>query len=213
MPSNYEIHERMYQMIRAKGGPGLGVALNGWPERQSCWRGYSRRPRCQQRAICWSWAVARGNYARLLHERGYQVTGVDVSPTAVAWAREKATARGYPIRFFQADLSQPRALAGKQYDLVVDGNCLHCIIGADRPQFLANVWAALRPGGLFFISSLCSQSEHNRMTHREGQPYRQIMAPANLLAELKAAGFGIEQSVIHSGELSNHITIHARKLA
>ena len=209
--ANYEIHERIYQTIRAEGGQGWGGAARLERAPILLERLFSL-PAVPVEGALLELGCGEGNYARLLHERGYQVTGVDVAPTAIAWAQEKAAALGYAIQFLQADLSRPWTLAEGQFDLVVDGNCLHCIIGGDRQPFLANVWVALRPAGLFFVSSLCSQSEQDRLTYRDDQPYRQIMAPAHLLAELKAAGFGIEQSVIHPGEQSNHITIHARKL-
>lgn len=35
---------------------------------------------------------------------------------------------------------------GEQFDFILDGFCLHCIIGEDRPVFLANAFRLLKPG-------------------------------------------------------------------
>lgn len=85
------------------------------------------------------------NVASLLVARGLEVTGIDISPTAIAWAVERGLDRS---RFLVGDLVE--GIPG-EHELVVDGNLLHCIIGEDRVRVLANVRGALVPRGCFFV--------------------------------------------------------------
>lgn len=88
-----------------------------------------------------------GNYAIWLAGQGFSVTGIDLSPTAVALARKKAAARGVACRFVVADvLGDLREVAGP-FDVAVDWELLHHIAPDDRPRYVSNVARLLRPGG------------------------------------------------------------------
>lgn len=210
MAANYLVHEKKYQQARAKGWPGWGgpermARENIWLERLFS---YSAVPG-QGKVL--ELGCGEGHYARLLAQRGYSVTGIDISSTAVAWAREKTAATDYPITYLAADLTQPNLLSGESFDLIVDGNCLHCIIGPDRTTFLGNVYRLLEAGGLFFISSLCSQTAVPQTIQFEGSPYRYLPTPASLQNELEAAGFQVQQLTVHEGQTHNHCTAHLLK--
>ncbi|HEX7701155.1 MAG TPA: class I SAM-dependent methyltransferase, partial [Kofleriaceae bacterium] len=86
-----------------------------------------------------------------LVERGFDVTGIDISPTAIAWATERAIPG---TRFVVGDVV---AEIPGAYDFVIDGHCLHCIIGDDRSRMLANVRGALVPGGSLFVATMCGE--------------------------------------------------------
>lgn len=210
MTPNYLIHEEKYQQARAKGWPGWGgpermARENIWQERLFSF------PAVPPQGHVLELGCGEGHYARLLAQRGYTVTGVDVSPTAVAWAIEKTQQTGESVTYLVADLSQPGLLPGKMFDLIVDGNCLHCIIGQDRATFLGNVSRLLRPGGLFFVSSLCSETAVAQTLELEGRPYRFLPTPTGLQTELETAGFQIQQFVVHENQKHNHGTAHVLK--
>lgn len=210
MTPNYLVHEEKYQQARAKGWPGWGgpermARENIWLERLFSF------PTVPSQGSVLELGCGEGHYARLLAQRGYIVTGVDVSPTAVAWAIEKTRQTGESVTYLVADLSQPGLLPGKMFDLIVDGNCLHCIIGQDRASFLGNVFRLLRPGGLFFVSSLCSETAVAQTLEHEGRPYRFLPTPTGLQTELEAAGFQIQQFVVHENQKHNHGTAHVLK--
>jgi SAM-dependent methyltransferase len=141
-----------------------------------------------------------GNVAGWFVERGCEFTGVDISPTAVAWAMERAIPGA---RFVVADLTV--GIAG-EYDLVIDGHCLHCIIGEDRSRLLANVRRALVPGGHLFISTMCGEitlpalracfDPVTRCQVVDGVARRFIGDAGEILEELRAAGFDIVCSII-----------------
>ncbi|MCA9919301.1 MAG: class I SAM-dependent methyltransferase [Anaerolineales bacterium] len=208
---NYLVHEEKYQQARAKGWPGWGgpermARENIWLDRLfSC-------PSVPAQGKVLELGCGEGHYARLLAKQGYTVTGVDVSPTAVAWAIEKTAQSGVSVTYHVADLTQPNLLPGESFDLIVDGNCLHCIIGADRAQFLGNVFRLLQAGGLFFVSSLCSKTAVAQTLQFQDRPYRYLPTPTQLQTELETAGFQIQQFVLHENQKHNHCTAHLLKL-
>lgn len=86
-----------------------------------------------------------GDQTLYFAQRGWRATGIDLSPTAVAWAREKA---GDAARFVRGSaLALP--FADASFDQALDGHCWHCVIGADRPRFLEEAFRVLRSGGTF----------------------------------------------------------------
>ncbi|WP_433220151.1 class I SAM-dependent methyltransferase [Microtetraspora malaysiensis] len=87
-----------------------------------------------------------GRNAVYLASMGFEVDAIDLSPTAVAWAEERAREAGAEIRFqcgdaFTADL------APGGYDLVYDSGCLHHLPPHRRVSYLALVDRLLVPGG------------------------------------------------------------------
>jgi ubiquinone/menaquinone biosynthesis C-methylase UbiE len=92
-----------------------------------------------------------GDLSLRLAERGLDATGVDVSPAAVEWARQKAASRGLAAAFRVRDVPDLRDFADSGFDGVLDGYCLHCVIGPDRAKVLAAARRVLRPGGLLHV--------------------------------------------------------------
>ncbi|MEV0318091.1 class I SAM-dependent methyltransferase [Streptomyces sp. NPDC050658] len=89
-----------------------------------------------------------GRNALHLASRGFRVDGVDLSPTAVAWAEERAHAAGADIRFHCGDAFGPAAdELGGPYDLIHDSGCFHHLPPHRRVSYLALVDRALAPGG------------------------------------------------------------------
>lgn len=216
MKANYFVHERKYQEARAKGWPGWGgpdrmASGHIWLERLFSYRDLPRSGRVLDLGC------GEGHYSRMLAESGYGVIGVDVSETAIAWAKEKLAETDFEIDFFALDLTQPDILQNEQFDLITDGNCLHCIIGLDRQTFLANVHRLLCKDGLFFVSTLLSLNDADHQIELEGKPYRHAPSEANLRNELEVAGFSIEKFVAHprwsgsSNPQTRHATVHLRK--
>lgn len=88
-----------------------------------------------------------GQLAAELSERGFQVTGVDVSPNMLDFARQRSP----EVEFVQQDVREP--LAATNFDAVV---CLfdsinHFLNLAEVEAVFRTARAALRPGGLFLF--------------------------------------------------------------
>ncbi|MEV4787639.1 class I SAM-dependent methyltransferase [Streptomyces tuirus] len=95
-----------------------------------------------------------GRNALYLAERGFDVDAVDLSSTAVDWARERARATGTEnVRFHHGDAF---TLVGGDltgpYDLVYDSGCFHHLPPHRRVSYLALLEQLLAPGGFFGLA-------------------------------------------------------------
>jgi SAM-dependent methyltransferase len=91
-----------------------------------------------------------GEHVLLAASRGAEAMGVDISPHAIARAREKAAERGLTARFEVADALHLGPL-GTTFDVVVDSGVFHIFDDADRERYVASLAAALRPGGQLYL--------------------------------------------------------------
>ncbi|MBO0830701.1 MAG: class I SAM-dependent methyltransferase [Actinobacteria bacterium] len=91
-----------------------------------------------------------GEHALLAASRGADVTGIDVAPTAIARAREKAAQRGLDVRFEVADaLDLPHL--GLTVDTVIDSGVFHVFGDDDRARYVRGLASVLRPGGFCYL--------------------------------------------------------------
>ncbi|WP_369145651.1 class I SAM-dependent methyltransferase [Streptomyces sp. R44] len=96
-----------------------------------------------------------GRNALYLASAGFDVTAVDLSPTAVAWAEERAGDTGAEgVRFVCGD-AFTAALDGP-YDLVYDSGCFHHLPPHRRVSYLALLHRALAPGGHFALTAFAA---------------------------------------------------------
>ena len=89
-----------------------------------------------------------GRNAVLLARQGFEVDAVDLSPTAVDWARERAAEAGVDVRFHCGDAFAltDTELTGP-YDLVYDSGCFHHLPPHRRISYLRLLDRVLAPGG------------------------------------------------------------------
>ncbi len=147
-----------------------------------------------------------GDLSLWLAAEGYSVQGVDISPTAVAWAREKAQARGLRAEFQVGDVTNLTGYSADMFDLVLDGYCLHCIIGQDRGAFLGSVYRVLKPGGIFHVRTMCDDPitdacRQNYDPISRCQVYGDIATryygrASDIQAEVQAVGFQVVVSTV-----------------
>ncbi len=94
-----------------------------------------------------------GNYAVWLAGQSFDVIGLDISEAAVKHATELAASKGVTCRFMVADLLGDLSELHDSFDLAIDWEVLHHVFPDDRPTFIDNVHALLRPGGVYL--SVC----------------------------------------------------------
>lgn len=124
-----------------------------------------------------------GENAVYLSSRGLQVVGLDSSPTALARAREKATARGLAVPFLQVDamvLSKHR----RRYDTALDCGLFHVFPPFPAPErraYAEGLASLLAPGSTLHV--LCfSDAEppgpgpYRVAEHELRQAFRSIFA-------------------------------------
>jgi SAM-dependent methyltransferase len=99
-------------------------------------------------------ACGTGHHAVALAQKGYQVTGTDLSRSMVERARENATAAATDVTFCVAGLGDHSVL-GQSFDAALClGNSLpHLMSASAIAGSLADFAAVLRPGGLLVIQN------------------------------------------------------------
>lgn len=90
-------------------------------------------------------------------KQGFDVVGIEVSETAVNWANEKADA--LDIHFICSSVTADDLLEHDTFDLIVDGNCLHCLFDEDRKAYIQNVHKWLKADGHYYMSSVMALTE------------------------------------------------------
>jgi len=94
-----------------------------------------------------------GNYAIYLAERGFEVTGVDLSLAAIEIARKNADKRGVKCDFFVTDVVEGLTEINQTFDFAYDWGMLHHILPQQRKKYVENIYRILNPGGKYL--SLC----------------------------------------------------------
>lgn len=91
-----------------------------------------------------------GENALFLAAKGYEVWGVDLSPTAIAKAGEKARDRDVEVHFVVHDVLDLRSL-GMDFDTVIDSGVFHTFADDAREAFVSSVASVLSPGGVYHM--------------------------------------------------------------
>jgi len=104
-----------------------------------------------------------GDNALYLAQRGFNVTGVDVSPAAIAIAKRKAhqlsaDARCGPAHFVTLNAFQLRTLA-TNFDTVLDFGLFHQFVGATRTRYVRSLGDVCKNRGSLLLQCLSDQGE------------------------------------------------------
>jgi SAM-dependent methyltransferase len=94
-----------------------------------------------------------GNYAIYLASLGFDVTGVDISPSAIALAEANAKQKGVACRFVAADVVGGLPEVTETFDFAYDWSLLHHVFPLDRKRYAETVHRLLVPGGKYL--SVC----------------------------------------------------------
>ncbi|MBC7777780.1 MAG: class I SAM-dependent methyltransferase [Phycisphaerae bacterium] len=93
-------------------------------------------------------ACGKGRYSRYLAEKGFEVTGLDLSPASIEFARQFEHEQ---LTFYQHDMRKPFRI--NYFDAVMNMFTSFGYFKTDHDHLLAlkNVAKDLRPGGLFLL--------------------------------------------------------------
>ena len=96
-----------------------------------------------------------------LAEKGFEVTGIDISPTAIEYAKKRAEQAKVKINFaVQNFLHLP--FGDSEFDFVFDMGCFHHVKIKDRPTFIKGVHRVLKKGGGYMLTCF---------SHRNGKAW------------------------------------------
>jgi SAM-dependent methyltransferase len=109
----------------------------------------------------------QGRHAIELTRRGYDVTGVDLSPFMLKVAEERARTEGVRVHWLTGDMREP--IAGERFDLVLN---LFTSLGyfadeADDRKAVSAAAAMLVPGGRFVLEVINGQRVMTQFQERE----------------------------------------------
>lgn len=94
-----------------------------------------------------------GNYAIYLASVGFDVTGIDISPTAIKIAKENAKKKKVKCNFLVANVLGDLDEVNETFDFAYDWELLHHIYPGKRKKYVENVYRILNPGGKYL--SVC----------------------------------------------------------
>jgi SAM-dependent methyltransferase len=91
-----------------------------------------------------------GRNSLYLAQQGFDVTGYDISDTAIQWAQERAAEKGIDVHFECKSVFEIQS--EEEFDFVYDSGCLHHLWPHRRVQYLEMISRSLKPGGCFGIT-------------------------------------------------------------
>jgi cyclopropane fatty-acyl-phospholipid synthase-like methyltransferase len=91
-----------------------------------------------------------GENTMMAAAHGAGALGVDVAPSAITQARQKAVDRGSAARFEVADVLDLGQL-GLTFDTVVDSGVFHVFDDGDRARYVASLASVMRPGAICYL--------------------------------------------------------------
>ncbi len=87
-----------------------------------------------------------------LAKAGWQVTGIDFVPRAIAIARQRAARENLAVDFRVGNVVHlPPALFALPHDLILDIGCFHSLSTGERVHYLHNLDRLLAPGGTWLL--------------------------------------------------------------
>ena len=86
-----------------------------------------------------------------LAKRGFKVTGVDISKTAIKHARKFADKAEVKTEFHIKDATDLSFLKDKAFDFVLDFSCLHGIAKEKQAKYVKEITKHLKLKGLLFL--------------------------------------------------------------
>ena len=92
-----------------------------------------------------------GDNSVYLAKNGYNVTGLDISPTALITAERRAVDAKVNVRFAVTDSTKLEGYTDA-FDTVVDSGMFHCLDDEGKRSYAAAAHRATRPGATLLIS-------------------------------------------------------------
>jgi 2-polyprenyl-3-methyl-5-hydroxy-6-metoxy-1,4-benzoquinol methylase len=156
----YDVYEAVYRQIRSSEKPTWDAFFDERASFEQFWT----RPFIDHALDQVSFATANPSALELgcgagqaccyLARKGFNVTGIDVSTTAVAMARQQAGERGLAVRYECGNVTALPERTGP-FDLILDGNCLHCVVfDHERANVYRSIREVLAPRGYVLVNTM-----------------------------------------------------------
>ena len=159
VPENYyyRAHETRYHRILGSGSVFRQKRMS--PNVAKAWAEFCSSVDLPSRAMGVEFGSGTGINTITIAEQGYEMLGLDISPTAVRKARELAEERDSSARFMVGDMFNS-GLAAESFDFAVNIWTLH-VVGEQnlRDQHLRECLRVLKRGGHAFLHNESSEED------------------------------------------------------
>lgn len=105
-----------------------------------------------------------GNNAIYLASKGFFCYGIDISPTAIGYAREKASTEGKKCDLITGNVLRLPYLENT-FTLVFDRGCFHSMRPSERRAYANSIFRVLKPSGKYLLQCFSTKD------HVYGPPY------------------------------------------
>ena len=114
-----------------------------------------------------------GDNAIYLAKNGHNVTGLDISPTALITAERRAADAGVTVKFAVADSTKLEGYTDA-FDTVVDSGMFHCLDDDGKRSYAAAAHRATRPGATLLLSCFSDAQPSDDEWPRPAVPERTL---------------------------------------
>jgi cyclopropane fatty-acyl-phospholipid synthase-like methyltransferase len=101
-----------------------------------------------------------GDNAVYLAEKGYTVTALDISPTALITAERRAADAGVEVKFGVADATKLEGYSDA-FDTVIDSGMFHCLDDDGKRSYLTALHRATRAGARLLLSCFSDANQQD----------------------------------------------------
>src|SRR5205807_4789180 len=152
----------------------------------------------------------QGRHAIELARRGYDVTGVDLSPYLLRVAKARAEAAGVRVRWLEGDMRRP--LAGDTFDLVLNlfTSFGYFLDADDDLQVVHAAASMLEPGGRFLLEVINGERVMGHFVEREWFTVGQAAVMERRSLDRSARRMIVERTV--SSPTGEEVDVHALRL-
>lgn len=102
-----------------------------------------------------------GKNSLFLAERGSEVTGIELSSTAVKIAEQRMSERQLDAVFMEGDIGKKFPFPAKSFDLILDVVSSNSLSPSERSVYVKECVRVLRPNGFMFVKALCKDGDKN----------------------------------------------------
>ncbi len=116
-------------------------------------------PPCRVVDLC----CGSGTDAIYLARKGFQVTAVDIAPTALSQAERKARAAGVSVDWLLANVLAPPSLA--PFDFIYDRGCYHVVRDQNLGAYVETLRRFSHPGTQFLLLAARAEEQGANQSH------------------------------------------------
>ena len=188
----YSSHDLVYKRKKESGLP-------GWQEQSITDENYQNieslcRDHIHSESQLLELGCGAGDLSLHLLKHTSNIHGVDISETAINWAKSKI-----PLpKFMCGDMMQRSLYKPNVFDIAIDSCFFHCIIGDDRSHVLKNIHTWLKLKGKLMIYTMCGEprgvllNDYDPLTKNitvNGQTIRHIGDSDQVIQEIEKENF------------------------